>query len=173
MFAYIGFGTPISAGSCATATNWNVSQRRGFTWASGEMRCHVLQSLLPAEFAEFRLRQQRRRHHHRFRLARRVAITPAASTCSLRMDQSISSRTASISAPGEVCLREMAAKCWAITNFISERFAFIGEPPTLVGGGHRILPPLTWEARFHWSCQYGQRACGRFCSRPARVRGTA
>jgi prepilin-type N-terminal cleavage/methylation domain-containing protein len=39
VFAYVGFGTPISAGNCASASRWNVAQRRGFMWASGEMRC--------------------------------------------------------------------------------------------------------------------------------------
>jgi prepilin-type N-terminal cleavage/methylation domain-containing protein/prepilin-type processing-associated H-X9-DG protein len=39
MYAYTGFGTPLSDAACANATQWNVSNRRGFMWASGEMRC--------------------------------------------------------------------------------------------------------------------------------------
>ena len=39
VFGYIGFGTPISTAACAAPTTWNGSQRRGFMWASGEMRC--------------------------------------------------------------------------------------------------------------------------------------
>ncbi len=39
VFAYVGFGTPVTPATCAAATTWNGSQRRGFTWASGEMRC--------------------------------------------------------------------------------------------------------------------------------------
>jgi prepilin-type N-terminal cleavage/methylation domain-containing protein/prepilin-type processing-associated H-X9-DG protein len=39
VYAYVGFGTPITTGNCASATTWNGSQRRGFMWASGEMRC--------------------------------------------------------------------------------------------------------------------------------------
>jgi prepilin-type N-terminal cleavage/methylation domain-containing protein/prepilin-type processing-associated H-X9-DG protein len=39
VYAYTGFGTPISDATCASATQWNVSNRRGFMWASGEMRC--------------------------------------------------------------------------------------------------------------------------------------
>jgi prepilin-type N-terminal cleavage/methylation domain-containing protein/prepilin-type processing-associated H-X9-DG protein len=39
VFAYVGFGTPISPTACAFPKMWNVSQRRGFMWASGEMRC--------------------------------------------------------------------------------------------------------------------------------------
>ncbi len=39
VYAYVGFGTPISASACGSATTWNGTQRRGFTWASGEMRC--------------------------------------------------------------------------------------------------------------------------------------
>jgi prepilin-type N-terminal cleavage/methylation domain-containing protein/prepilin-type processing-associated H-X9-DG protein len=53
VFAYIGFGTPISTGSCATATNWNVSQRRGFTWASGEMRCASYNHYYPPNSPNF------------------------------------------------------------------------------------------------------------------------
>ncbi|HEY7423385.1 MAG TPA: DUF1559 domain-containing protein [Gemmataceae bacterium] len=39
VFAYVGFGTPITAANCGAATTWNGTQRRGFMWASGEMRC--------------------------------------------------------------------------------------------------------------------------------------
>jgi prepilin-type processing-associated H-X9-DG protein len=42
VFVYIGFGTPISTSACTTftsSTTWNGDQPRGFTWASGEMRC--------------------------------------------------------------------------------------------------------------------------------------
>jgi prepilin-type N-terminal cleavage/methylation domain-containing protein/prepilin-type processing-associated H-X9-DG protein len=39
VYAYTGFGTPLSDAACAGASQWNVSNRRGFMWASGEMRC--------------------------------------------------------------------------------------------------------------------------------------
>lgn len=39
VYAYTGFGTPLSDAACASAALWNVSNRRGFMWASGEMRC--------------------------------------------------------------------------------------------------------------------------------------
>jgi prepilin-type N-terminal cleavage/methylation domain-containing protein len=39
IYAYTGFGTPLTDATCASATQWNVSNRRGFMWASGEMRC--------------------------------------------------------------------------------------------------------------------------------------
>jgi prepilin-type N-terminal cleavage/methylation domain-containing protein/prepilin-type processing-associated H-X9-DG protein len=39
VYAYTGFGTPLSDAACAGASTWNVSNRRGFMWASGEMRC--------------------------------------------------------------------------------------------------------------------------------------
>jgi prepilin-type N-terminal cleavage/methylation domain-containing protein/prepilin-type processing-associated H-X9-DG protein len=39
VYAYTGFGTPLSDAACASATEWNISNRRGFMWASGEMRC--------------------------------------------------------------------------------------------------------------------------------------
>jgi prepilin-type N-terminal cleavage/methylation domain-containing protein/prepilin-type processing-associated H-X9-DG protein len=39
VYAYTGFGVPLSDTACASATQWNVSDLRGFMWASGEMRC--------------------------------------------------------------------------------------------------------------------------------------
>jgi prepilin-type N-terminal cleavage/methylation domain-containing protein/prepilin-type processing-associated H-X9-DG protein len=39
VYAYTGFGTPLNDANCAAATLWNVENRRGFMWASGEMRC--------------------------------------------------------------------------------------------------------------------------------------
>jgi prepilin-type processing-associated H-X9-DG protein len=39
VYAYTGFGTPLSDAACAGASQWNVSDLRGFMWASGEMRC--------------------------------------------------------------------------------------------------------------------------------------
>jgi prepilin-type N-terminal cleavage/methylation domain-containing protein/prepilin-type processing-associated H-X9-DG protein len=39
VYAYTGFGTPLNPGTCAAASQWNVSNRRGFMWATGEMRC--------------------------------------------------------------------------------------------------------------------------------------
>jgi prepilin-type processing-associated H-X9-DG protein len=39
VYAYAGYGTLLSDSVCASATQWNVSNHRGFMWASGEMRC--------------------------------------------------------------------------------------------------------------------------------------
>jgi prepilin-type processing-associated H-X9-DG protein len=39
VYAYTGFGTPLTDATCAAAAQWNLSNRRGFMWASGEMRC--------------------------------------------------------------------------------------------------------------------------------------
>jgi len=41
VYAYLGFGPPLTPAACSQPTQamWNVSQRRGFMWASGEMRC--------------------------------------------------------------------------------------------------------------------------------------
>jgi prepilin-type N-terminal cleavage/methylation domain-containing protein/prepilin-type processing-associated H-X9-DG protein len=39
VYKYVGFGTPISDATCAGATTWNGANRRGFMWATGEMRC--------------------------------------------------------------------------------------------------------------------------------------
>jgi prepilin-type N-terminal cleavage/methylation domain-containing protein/prepilin-type processing-associated H-X9-DG protein len=38
-YKYTGFGTPLSDSACAGAGQWNLSNRRGFMWASGEIRC--------------------------------------------------------------------------------------------------------------------------------------
>lgn len=38
-YTYVAMGTPISDASCAAATKFNLSNRRGFMWASGELRC--------------------------------------------------------------------------------------------------------------------------------------
>jgi prepilin-type processing-associated H-X9-DG protein len=39
VYAYTGFGTPLNDATCAAASMWNVSNRRGFMWATGEIRC--------------------------------------------------------------------------------------------------------------------------------------
>jgi prepilin-type N-terminal cleavage/methylation domain-containing protein/prepilin-type processing-associated H-X9-DG protein len=39
VYKYTGFGTPVNDTTCAGASQWNVSNRRGFMWASGEIRC--------------------------------------------------------------------------------------------------------------------------------------
>jgi prepilin-type processing-associated H-X9-DG protein len=38
-YAYAGFGPLLSASGCASAGQYNVSNFRGFSWATGEMRC--------------------------------------------------------------------------------------------------------------------------------------
>jgi prepilin-type N-terminal cleavage/methylation domain-containing protein/prepilin-type processing-associated H-X9-DG protein len=38
VYAYLG-GLPLSESACANAKLWNFEQRRGFMWASGEIRC--------------------------------------------------------------------------------------------------------------------------------------
>ena len=38
-YAYVPPGTALSDAACAGASQWNVSNRRGFMWASGEIRC--------------------------------------------------------------------------------------------------------------------------------------
>jgi prepilin-type N-terminal cleavage/methylation domain-containing protein/prepilin-type processing-associated H-X9-DG protein len=39
VYAYAGFGPLLSASACASASQYNVSNYRGFSWATGEMRC--------------------------------------------------------------------------------------------------------------------------------------
>jgi prepilin-type N-terminal cleavage/methylation domain-containing protein len=53
VFAYVGFGTPVTAANCAKATMWNVSQRRGFMWASGELRCSSYNHFYPPNASSF------------------------------------------------------------------------------------------------------------------------
>ncbi len=53
VYAYVGFGTPVTPATCAAATTWNGSQRRGFTWASGEMRCASYNHYYPPNSPNF------------------------------------------------------------------------------------------------------------------------
>jgi prepilin-type N-terminal cleavage/methylation domain-containing protein/prepilin-type processing-associated H-X9-DG protein len=39
VYAYTGFGTPLNDANCANANLWNLENRRGFMWATGEIRC--------------------------------------------------------------------------------------------------------------------------------------
>ncbi len=39
VYAYLNGGTPLTESACASATRWNVDRRRGFMWATGEIRC--------------------------------------------------------------------------------------------------------------------------------------
>jgi len=39
IYAYVTPPQPLNETTCAAATRWNVANRRGFMWASGEMRC--------------------------------------------------------------------------------------------------------------------------------------
>jgi prepilin-type N-terminal cleavage/methylation domain-containing protein/prepilin-type processing-associated H-X9-DG protein len=38
-YKYVAIGTPLGDVACAGATNYNNANRRGFTWATGEIRC--------------------------------------------------------------------------------------------------------------------------------------
>jgi prepilin-type N-terminal cleavage/methylation domain-containing protein/prepilin-type processing-associated H-X9-DG protein len=53
VYAYTGFGTPLSDAACASATQWNVSNRRGFMWATGEMRCGSYNHYYPPNAAQY------------------------------------------------------------------------------------------------------------------------
>jgi len=53
IYAYVGFGTPITAANCAAATTWNGDQRRGFMWATGEMRCASYNHYYPPNSTNF------------------------------------------------------------------------------------------------------------------------
>jgi prepilin-type processing-associated H-X9-DG protein len=53
VYGYVGFGTPVNPTTCAAPTTWNGSQRRGFTWASGEMRCASYNHYYPPNSSNF------------------------------------------------------------------------------------------------------------------------
>jgi prepilin-type N-terminal cleavage/methylation domain-containing protein len=46
-YSYVSIGTPITDSNCAAATQFNNSNRRGFSWATGEMRCASYNHYLP------------------------------------------------------------------------------------------------------------------------------
>jgi prepilin-type processing-associated H-X9-DG protein len=39
VYGYLNGGTPLNDANCAAANRWNVDRRRGFMWATGEIRC--------------------------------------------------------------------------------------------------------------------------------------
>lgn len=39
VYKYTAMGTPVSEANCAGVSQWNYTNRRGFMWASGEIRC--------------------------------------------------------------------------------------------------------------------------------------
>jgi prepilin-type N-terminal cleavage/methylation domain-containing protein/prepilin-type processing-associated H-X9-DG protein len=39
VYAYVQIGLPVNDATCAGASTWNNANRRGFMWATGEMRC--------------------------------------------------------------------------------------------------------------------------------------
>ena len=41
VYAYLSGGTQLTEANCAAATRWNVDRRRGFMWATGEIRCAI------------------------------------------------------------------------------------------------------------------------------------
>ncbi len=53
VYAYTGFGTPLSDAACGAASEWNVANRRGFMWASGEMRCASYNHYYPPNAATY------------------------------------------------------------------------------------------------------------------------
>jgi prepilin-type processing-associated H-X9-DG protein len=53
VFAYLNPGTPLSDSACASATRWNVDRRRGFMWATGEIRCAAYNHYYPPNAAQY------------------------------------------------------------------------------------------------------------------------
>jgi prepilin-type N-terminal cleavage/methylation domain-containing protein/prepilin-type processing-associated H-X9-DG protein len=47
VYAYLDGGAPLTEANCAAATRWNVDRRRGFMWASGEIRCATFNNYYP------------------------------------------------------------------------------------------------------------------------------
>lgn len=51
MYAFV-FTAPLTEAGCAAALQWNVTQRRGFSWANGEYRCTLYNHYLPPNSPE-------------------------------------------------------------------------------------------------------------------------
>jgi prepilin-type processing-associated H-X9-DG protein len=47
VYAYLAAGTALSESACRSATRWNVERRRGFMWATGELRCATYNHYYP------------------------------------------------------------------------------------------------------------------------------
>jgi prepilin-type N-terminal cleavage/methylation domain-containing protein/prepilin-type processing-associated H-X9-DG protein len=50
-YAYVSFGTALTPANCNAATSFNLSNRRGFLWATGEIRCASYNHFLPPNSA--------------------------------------------------------------------------------------------------------------------------
>jgi prepilin-type N-terminal cleavage/methylation domain-containing protein/prepilin-type processing-associated H-X9-DG protein len=50
-YSYVAFGTPLNPGNCSGATTYNNANRRGFSWATGEIRCASYNHFLPPNAA--------------------------------------------------------------------------------------------------------------------------
>jgi prepilin-type N-terminal cleavage/methylation domain-containing protein/prepilin-type processing-associated H-X9-DG protein len=53
VFAYANPGPAFAPGACASASRWNYQNRRGFMWASGELRCASYNHALPPNSPEY------------------------------------------------------------------------------------------------------------------------
>jgi prepilin-type N-terminal cleavage/methylation domain-containing protein/prepilin-type processing-associated H-X9-DG protein len=47
VFGYLNPGTPLNDSTCAAANRWNVDRRRGFMWATREIRCATYNHYYP------------------------------------------------------------------------------------------------------------------------------
>jgi len=47
VYAYLQAGSTITEAACAAAGRWNIDRRRGFLWASGELRCGAYNHFYP------------------------------------------------------------------------------------------------------------------------------
>ncbi len=52
MYAF-SFAAPLTDAACGAAVQWNVTQRRGFSWANGEYRCALYNHYLPPNSPRF------------------------------------------------------------------------------------------------------------------------
>jgi prepilin-type N-terminal cleavage/methylation domain-containing protein len=52
MYAFV-FAAPLTDAACNAAVQWNVTQRRGFSWANGEYRCSLYNHYLPPNAPRF------------------------------------------------------------------------------------------------------------------------
>jgi prepilin-type processing-associated H-X9-DG protein len=52
MYSFV-FAAPLTEAACDAAVQWNVTQRRGFSWANGEYRCALYNHYLPPNSVRF------------------------------------------------------------------------------------------------------------------------
>ncbi len=109
------FSAPLTAAGCDNSAQWNVSDPRGFSWASGEYRCALYNhAYLPnqrtADCMGAPLGGGSKWRYTAYGCALREAIIPVASMCSWPTAQYASCTNRLNRRPGKRCQRARAAR---------------------------------------------------------------